>query len=620
MANAPSNGPNNLVRDLQKAKDDLIAGLAKGDARATETLRVRYDMLQSRWRAKAQARIEQIRTTAAAPAPPATLNAQLYPFPPAPVAPGVGVCLSGGGSRAASASMGELRGLRSLGFLDQVSVLSTVSGGSWAGVPFSYLPADVSDDEFLGGVVPNPEDLTWTHHSGEDPARALDLLSDHALGSLCTRVGLLEFLAKAAELLEYYRDSPHVLWCRAVGALILEPFGLGDITRQRSPATYFSDTSEWLNTVILGGGRNPALSASDFYLVRKPGRPYLVTNSTLFYPAGVHLRRPAPGSPGLQPYPFEASSKGVGVPFPLQKDLGGEYVDPFAFGGQAPTTAPVQDRIQVATPLQRFSLSDIAGTSSSAFVGPLIQYFYAHYPWLEEIDPIYSYWPVMTSGQIPAQPYFIGDGGNLENTGIMALLRRKMPRIVAFVHALTPLSWDTGAKQVVVDSQLPPLFGLQPKIPGQPYIPYPGPAAPVPASAAPYRYNQVFDSQAFYSLIDTLWKAHQAGGSAICKQTQLTVHDNPRFGIHGVGPVDILWVYTNPVTSWRNRLRTTVRLGMDFEPLLYGSFPNYDTFLQLHLVSRQVNLLAHLSCWNVINERSIGGFSPNARLFREMFD
>ncbi|MGH7231532.1 MAG: hypothetical protein ACREJU_09275, partial [Nitrospiraceae bacterium] len=525
MDDAPGKTANGLFNDLQRAKEDLENALKRGDARAVEALRVRYDALQQRWRDGTQTKVEQIRSKITAPAAPATLSAQLYPFPPAPITSGVGVCLSGGGSRAASASMGELRGLRALGLLDNVAVLSTVSGGSWAGVPFTYLPSSISDDDFLGGAVPNPGDLTWSHESGEDPARALDLLSDHALGSLCTRIGLLEFLAKAAELLVHYRDSPHVLWCRAVGALILEPFGLGDITQQGSPATYFSDTGEWLNTVILGGGRNPGLSAPDFHLVQKPRRPYLVTNSTLFYPAGVHLRRPAPGSPGLQPYPFEASSRGVGVPFPLQKDLGGGHVDPFAFGGQAPAAAPVQDRIEVVTPPQRFALSDIAGTSSSAFVGPLIQYFYAHYPWLEEIDPVYSYWPVMTTGQLPAQPYFIGDGGNLENTGIMALLRRKITRIVAFVHALTPLSWDPVAKQAVVDSQLPPLFGLQPKAPGQPYMPYPSPPAPVPSSSAPYRYNQVFDAQAFYGLIDQLWKAHQAGGSAICKQTRLTVHD-----------------------------------------------------------------------------------------------
>ena len=149
------------LHDLQWAKEDLEDALKRGDARAIETLRIRYDVLQRRWRSGAQAQIEQIRKTATAPAPPASLSAQLYPFPPASIMSGVGVCLSGGGSRAASASMGELRGLRSLGLLDQVSALSTVSGGSWAGVTFTYLPSDISDDEFLGGVVPNPGDLTW---------------------------------------------------------------------------------------------------------------------------------------------------------------------------------------------------------------------------------------------------------------------------------------------------------------------------------------------------------------------------------------------------------------------------------------------------------------------------
>jgi hypothetical protein len=125
---------NELSSDLQRAKDDLADALIRGDARAIETLRVRYDALQSRWKTQTQARIEQIERTATAPAPPAILNANIYPFPPAPVTSGVGICLSGGGSRAASASMGELRGLRALGLLDKVSVLSTVSGGSWAGV------------------------------------------------------------------------------------------------------------------------------------------------------------------------------------------------------------------------------------------------------------------------------------------------------------------------------------------------------------------------------------------------------------------------------------------------------------------------------------------------------
>src|SRR5262249_28342390 len=74
-----------------------------------------------------------------------------------------------------------------------------------------------------------------------------------------------------------------------------------------------------------------------------------------------------------------------------------------------------------------------------------------------------------------------------------------------------------------------------------------------------------------------------------------------------------------PVAAFRDRLGDIVRLGMDADPLLYGRFPNYDTILQLHLTPRQVNLLAHLSCWNVINEQSIGGLPPNAEGFRTMF-
>jgi hypothetical protein len=582
-----------------------------------EALRVRYEALEGHWRERTRAQMDALRRAEPARLPPKRLDAAMYPIPPMPSASNVGVCLSGGGSRAAAASMGELRGLRYLGLLDEVSTLSTVSGGTWAGATFTYLPSGIADEDFLGDVVVDPRDLTWSRVPGTDPARGLDVLGDHALGSLCTRIGLVEFLAKAAELLAEYRDSPHVLWTRAVGALILEPFGLGDTLAGGLPARYFSGTRQWLNNAILP--MNPELLAADFQLVEKAGRPQLVTNSTLFWPASVHPRRPASGSPMLEPYPLEASSIAVGVPIAMRRGIGGGFVDPFAFGGAAPATPAQRNRVSIAPPPQRFALSDIAGASSSAFVGPLIDAFGTAHPWLEDIDPRFDYWPITDASPTPAQPYVIGDGGNLENTGIMALLRRRITRIVAFVHAETALSWDPIARQVVVDGQLPPLFGLEPKVAGQRYEAYPPPPAPVAAAAAPFRYNQVFPTDAFYSLIDQLWKASRAGGSAICLSRGLPVQDNAHFGVSGVGPVDVLWVYTNPVRVWSERLTDVVRLGMDFEPLLYRTFPNYDTLLQLRLEARQVNLLAHLSCWNVINAESIGGFPSNVDLVREIF-
>ena len=72
---------------------------------------------------------------------------------------GVGICLSGGGSRAMGAGMGQLQALEMLttdagdSLLSQVVAMSTVSGGGWVGIPFTYLPSGFSDAQFLGTDV-----------------------------------------------------------------------------------------------------------------------------------------------------------------------------------------------------------------------------------------------------------------------------------------------------------------------------------------------------------------------------------------------------------------------------------------------------------------------------------
>jgi hypothetical protein len=90
---------------------------------------------------------------------------QFYSTPPS--TPGsVGVCLSGGGSRALTAGMGQLRALSFLAangksLLSQVKALSTVSGGSWLGVPYTFLPAGAaSDASYLGTYNSNQGNLT----------------------------------------------------------------------------------------------------------------------------------------------------------------------------------------------------------------------------------------------------------------------------------------------------------------------------------------------------------------------------------------------------------------------------------------------------------------------------
>src|SRR6266576_3133183 len=46
----------------------------------------------------------------------------------------LGIAFSGGGTRSASATIGQLRGLRQNGWLGRVRYVTAVSGGSWAAV------------------------------------------------------------------------------------------------------------------------------------------------------------------------------------------------------------------------------------------------------------------------------------------------------------------------------------------------------------------------------------------------------------------------------------------------------------------------------------------------------
>jgi NTE family protein len=63
------------------------------------------------------------------------------------IAPKIGLALSGGGSRAIAFHLGCLRALNRLGLLDQVAVLSTVSGGSVIGAYFHAHRGDFASFE-----------------------------------------------------------------------------------------------------------------------------------------------------------------------------------------------------------------------------------------------------------------------------------------------------------------------------------------------------------------------------------------------------------------------------------------------------------------------------------------
>lgn len=571
---------------------------------------------------------------------PATLDATLFPMPSATATyperdaipanfgpPWVGVCISGGGSRSLSAAMGELRALDALGLLSKVTWLSTVSGGTWAGTLFNWAPATISDAKLLGPLELNQQNLRWDSGTAKNNLAKLD---QHAIGSAATRVGITEMLAEAMEL--YAEGVPvEELWPRAIGELILAPFGLGD-----KPSRYFTWTPWWLSHTILA--HNRGLTTDDFFTTRD-NRPYLVTNSTLFYPPAPPTIAIRPevmrmlhlfGAPPIVGYEFESTPMVVGIPpsfpnagppspgLPTSSDLGGGYIDPFAMGSLAPQSITSNRRFKVPAPSPRFRLSDLAGLSSLAFAYDVIEAAQAkglHY--LDDMIPAVTYWPVLNAATLPrnaARRYLFGDGGNLENQGIMPLLRRRVPKIIAFVNTETQLSQRGSAAQVVVDSDLPPLFGKEWSASQGNYVPI--------SPTSPFYYNQVFDSQTFDDFRAQLWaraNAQPNSTTALAVQTGVTVLANPHYGVPA-GTTDILWVYLNPVSWWRSNLHDTVRAAMDIEFWNYSMFPNYYTIEQLNLNNQQVNLLAHLASWNVAGNVSVAGFPPNAQVFQDFFN
>lgn len=236
---------------------------------------------------------------------------------------------------------------------------------------------------------------------------------------------------------------------------------------------------------------------------------------------------------------------------------------------------------------------------------------------LGDIIPAYDYWPVRDSSPNPSvKPTRFADGGNLENTGIASLLAYDdIDSVIAFVNCPNPMkagshgvidqhSQEVPNTRVVVDGQIPPLFGYQPYDEQRGYIQFPADSEDV------MRNNQVFPSEAFPELLQGLWKAtgnEASPGSnahpAVFRQT-LQTQKNDWFGVAGDKSVTVLWNYLNPVNDWTSALRPEVQ-DLVAET---NHFPNTPT-LETHLTATQVNLLSSQTAWCVANPENAEKFT-----------
>ncbi|MFK7799335.1 MAG: hypothetical protein AB8E82_17930 [Aureispira sp.] len=508
----------------------------------------------------------------------------------------IGVAFSGGGSRALTAALGEYRGLTDLGVMNNIRYISAVSGGCWASSLYTYLPTSISDEDFLGQAVLDPSQLYWGDANDANAAN-LNYLTANNMGHVPGRLGLEKLGATAIEQKAKYHYPLDQAWARAIGQLVLAPYGLSkvyddpkDVDNFGKPSKYYSLNETSAQRLI---DLNPQLRLSDFYLVQKK-RPFLIMNTAMFETTDQ----------GATLLPVESTPLGMGIRGTFLgkgidgRDIGGGSIAPFSFGSKE--QKKTEKGVVAAREAARFALSDIVGLSSATFA----ESFQASKPAFDAFIPKYHYWPVahLEEPRNQAAVNWFADGGNIEDTGVNALLTRKVSTVVAFVHAAEDLvQQDNGI--IFVDYQVAALFGYMPLGDSAHYVPYKD-AGKISAANAGFQNNQVFPSEAFAAVQNGLWEAKQAGGPVIYAQ-QLTTVENAIFEVDAGEEVTVVWVYLNNAENWWNQLTPELQEKLNKHSKQFKTFPNYSTGKQLHLDAAEVNLMAHLTCWNLIQDEYV---------------
>jgi hypothetical protein len=550
--------------------------------------------------------------------------------------PVLGICLSGGGSRALTCALGQLSALNGMTLPDGQPILgpaqyiSSVSGGSWASVLYTFLPqtingANVTDADFLMQPVA-PGSLTKGAPSNNAPGNV------SYMGPYCMGLAPQQFsLAGIGVFLKTLMDAEFFLnsaqwgwfWIAAIGEILLKPFALYSATYNASgpfvqPSLSFSLSADQVMQSI--AKNNPSLGPTDFHLART-GRPQLIVNTNLLESYRL------PGSPQI---PVQATPIATSVPGHSTDGTvtGGGGVESFGFTSMLNGAGGASGTASIATK-RNYSLCDIAGCSSAFFagillqfiddrvqdiVGELVNYLINELGWSKiladlvgaaltialesftsnaaDVIPQYNYWPEGQVSNPSNQTLGFSDGGNFDNSGILGLLAQTdANRIIAFVNTETPLSGT--ATNLTLDSSVGLLFG------------HGG------AGSGDLAGVQVFDDSngAFAALRAGLYNASCGGGPALGKATAaflqkgLVTIENPVANIAGGRVVDVLWVYNNPVSDWQSAITDSGiehdlgQVSTEGTPL--WNFPNYWTGAQVYLGVEAVNMLAQLSAWNV---------------------
>jgi len=280
-----------------------------------------------------------------------------------------------------------------------------------------------------------------------------------------------------------------------------------------------------------------------------------------------------------------------------QMVVGGGLQETFSFDNAAPKNGQ-HGRSQVSydlstiamkKPVEPFSLERALGASSDALAGSLANFLVI--PYVEQTVPEAKVWPILPDeSQEKAVIYKLGDGGNLENAGLLAMLQRKAKRIVWLVNTDTRITaeFDFCADDISI-------FPIHGSITNQIYDKFGYGSDDVATGLL--SGNQVFPKEDLRHVACKLQTLRNKGKPTVVKHTH-RVQDNSWWGIVGGWDVEVLYVYNEHCQDFIDLLPDDTKESLERGSA--GDFQHFPFYKTVNQVARQltaytqpqVNLLA----------------------------
>lgn len=507
----------------------------------------------------------------------------------------LGIAFSGGGTRSASATIGELRGLEANGWLSRVRYVAAVSGGSWAAVPYAFYRGSL--DTLLGTIVPLDTASIRVQPAGRLAAQVAN--SDLAQYGVGESPGLVPdqigpynttLILKAVK---FARDGIRRLkgqsssepdrvdkaYARTLGQIFLDPLIPGASDKPYA----------WDRQTAIEMAEATGTAMSDF-IVEPSGRPFLIVGGSLVKAAGSDY-------PRLIPVEYTPLYTGVRQQF---GEIGGTYVWPWAYDRLYAARESRTEIVVGPGPTTRiFSLADVIASSGAAPQLTLLLGNGVPEPLQRSaaeaarIFPSFSNLTVRDGNPNPPSvelPH--GDGGFTDNYGLMPLLARGVRNIIVFVNSADDYNRNDGLQTYFIPVQRREGDGDK-------------------------TMNVVFDRSHYEELLNGFDKSTGDGNGALFCGQNWKVQANALYNIQSYD-VNICWVYNYAAQNWKSTQPPEIQKWLDpvdrkhlrREQRELAHFPYYSTFEEnkpelIKLTKLQVNLLADLGAWSVTNPAAV---------------